>query len=301
MNEDLRANRLSDDIDRLMAGEPNAADDPLLDIAKALAQDPVQPSAAASARFEERLNEWFGSTGGVPSQPKPANMPNGVVLVVVLVLLVIGVIVVSTQNSQIPEPSATTTNTPTDAPTDSSTGTPTHTPTHTPTGTPTNTATSTPTNTSAPATSSAIPAVIPSATATITSTATHTASSTVSATAAITATGIPTSITNTPTATNIPYTRIILSGRVEGVIENTITIYGMTIRVVGSMTGLCAGAVVRIEVQIDADGTLFSDLSRITIEDSPCAVNGASPNSGSSGGGSSSGGGQSDGDDDDDD
>jgi hypothetical protein len=123
VNEQERADRLAQDIERLMAGEPVAGGNPLLDLAKTLGQAPVQPGPQAVARFEQQLGQWFGT----PTAPVPHHAPVPIlttaVAVAVIVVAVVGLLVFG--------PLITPTATPT--PTQSPTSTPTSTPTDTPT------------------------------------------------------------------------------------------------------------------------------------------------------------------------
>ncbi len=62
MNEQERADLLSQEIDRLLDGTSVSGDDPLLQIASQLRQLPLQPSAKATQTFEKQIDQWFGAT-----------------------------------------------------------------------------------------------------------------------------------------------------------------------------------------------------------------------------------------------
>ncbi len=133
MSEQDRADQLARDIERLIAGEHVPGHDPLLEVAASLARLPMQPGPQAVARFEQRLDQWFGT----PSAPPVArHVPGPVIIgtlvtvgVVILALLVGRPILVPPA----PTPTALPTGTPTASPTltPTATGTPTITPTDT--------------------------------------------------------------------------------------------------------------------------------------------------------------------------
>ena len=70
MNEQERADLLSEQIDRMLQGEPldalSDADDvsSLLDLVQPLAEATFQPSTANQATFQNQLQNWNGPTDG---------------------------------------------------------------------------------------------------------------------------------------------------------------------------------------------------------------------------------------------
>jgi hypothetical protein len=92
--EQQRADAFSRNLDALLSGASLPTDDPLLDIARLLTSDAVQPGAAATARFEQQLSEWF--------PPRPPVRPFGRNMLILLLLALIGVIImfVITANQQ---------------------------------------------------------------------------------------------------------------------------------------------------------------------------------------------------------
>jgi uncharacterized protein DUF5666 len=129
VSEQERADRLAQDIERLMAGEPVQGGDPLLDLAKTLGQTPLRPSAQAYAQFERQLDQWFRAPSA-PAVPRhaPAPILTVGVGVVVLAVIVAGIFVIG------PLVAPTPTYTPT--PTQTASPMPTSTPTTRPTDTP---------------------------------------------------------------------------------------------------------------------------------------------------------------------
>lgn len=116
MSEQARAFQLSQQIDRLMAGEPITDGDALLEVADLLATADIQPGAEAVARFEGRLDEWFGS-GASPAIPKRSPvLIIAAVLIIVLVAIAIGILIINQANPPIlPSPTATATTSPTNS------------------------------------------------------------------------------------------------------------------------------------------------------------------------------------------
>ncbi len=209
MSEQERANRLAQDIERLMAGEPVSGDDALFALAKVLGNGPVQPRPQASAQFERQLNQWFGA----PPRPLPRHAPAPVLTAAIslalLAVLITGLLVVGPLVA--PRPTSTPTPAPTDTPTHAS-------PTPTRTGTPTNTPTPEPTETPTPLT----------------------------------------------------YSRVIVSGRIDSIQGNIIVVLGQSIRIEGSMSRLCVGDLIRVDVSIGPDGAYTATRDALTVETSAC-------------------------------
>src|SRR5260221_3723781 len=59
LNEQERADELSEAIDQLMGGQRPNSDDPLLDVARQLASAQYKPSRAAQARFSRQVEDWL--------------------------------------------------------------------------------------------------------------------------------------------------------------------------------------------------------------------------------------------------
>jgi hypothetical protein len=131
MSEQERADRLAQDIERLMTGQPVPGGDPLIDLAKGMAAAPIHPGPQAAARFEQQLNQWFARPAAPAPRHAPAPAPVGIALaVLVMAAIVVALLVVG---PIIAPPTPTSTPTATSTPT----VTPTRTPTATPTGIPT--------------------------------------------------------------------------------------------------------------------------------------------------------------------
>jgi hypothetical protein len=129
VSEQERAEQLAQSLDRLLAGQGVPVGDPLLDLAKRLAEAPLQPSPQALARFEQQLNQWFGVPAPTAPTLRPVPMPlvaAGIAIVVIIVivvaLLVIGPLIT-------PAATSTATASPTATSTSTATATPTITPT----------------------------------------------------------------------------------------------------------------------------------------------------------------------------
>jgi hypothetical protein len=248
MNEQERADQLWELINRVRAGQAPAAAgaDPLLGMVQGLNAIPLQPSAAATARFEAQLQDWFG-------QPAPLSQPTSrprwvlpVAAAAVVIIIAIVIIIIAPNLNVITPPTATPTTTPTY----------TATPTATVTGTNTETATSTITPTETPT---------PSATATSTVITTLTPA-------------------NTGTATPVGFVLVIIEGTIENIGTGQITVFGQVIQIEGALTGWCSGDLVRIEASYDAGGVLRATRERVRVVTSACRPPTAIPGSGGGGG-----------------
>jgi hypothetical protein len=266
-NEHNRAEQLAQDIDALFSGATSANDDPLLAVAQLFINDAPQPSAAAVARFESQLADWFPPAPPAPPAPLPRVMLGVMVAAVLLLALVVAVL--TSRQAPVPTPS----------PTPTSTATPSVTPTPSATPTATLTLTRTPTAT--------LTATL--ATLTATNTATNTATSSVT----------PTPFAATPTLPQPPtvqFTRIVIEGQVEVISNGVIIVMGRTIRVRGPLSSLCAGSVVRFTASLEADGVYGVAATAIQVIRSSCPTP-----SGAAGGRPGGGGGNDNNNDDDDD
>jgi len=110
------------------------------------------------------------------------------------------------------------------------------------------------------------PTMTPSATNTGTRTATPTSTATSTATETDTPTGTPSAV---PT---FVYTRIIVSGQIDRLEGHQITVDGQLIVVDDDISGLCAGATVRIEVMLHPDGSYHTVRSATEVQAGDCRV-----------------------------
>jgi uncharacterized membrane protein YgcG len=169
VNEQERADKLSESIDKLLAGqEPDSVNrDPLIDIARQLANVQYKPSRQAQLRFNRQVNEWFSENprrswldillGIIPLRTIAAALA---VLVVIGLFFQSGVLnrLGSPDNASTPTVTVTVTSTETLATTATITASASSTTTSTATNTSTETVTSSPTST---ATFTATPTLVP--------------------------------------------------------------------------------------------------------------------------------------------
>jgi hypothetical protein len=297
MSEQDRADLLAQAIESLMAGETVASDDPLLQIARNLAN--VRPSDQVIARFDQQVDRWFPPPSPAPARPAIPLRPIVIIgiVIVVIVLVIIGLIISRPVIAPTPSPlpSATQTTAPTATASVTATVTSTTTQTATTSASATASPTDLPTNTTAPTATQ--PAVaIPVSTNTVTPspvppTATNAGSTVQDSNNAIT----PAPSVVTAAAT---YTRVIIVGQIEQIQNGVIIILGQTIRITGTVGGLCSGDLVRIEATVNPDGTLSASRTALTVETSGCTAQaptggGSAPSGGNSGGGNSGGSGDS--------
>ena len=245
LNEQARADRLAEALDRLLHGELPGSNDPLLAVAQGLIAIPVEPSAGAVARFDQQVNRWFNP----PAAPvRPRVGPRIPLVAAGLALaIVLGTAGVVLRLTVFAPPIATATPTTTLT----STATPRAANSRTPTATFTITPTSTPTLTSSP-------------------TVTPTLTATTSPTASETNTAVP-SFTATLSADPI-FSQIFISGTIGDIQGTTITIFGQGVQVQDGVTGLCIGSWVTFDATVLPDGTLQVARSAITIVTSGCIV-----------------------------
>jgi hypothetical protein len=245
MSEQERADALARDLERLMAGELLPEGDPLLEVASALSRLPLQPSEQATLRFEQRLGGWFGK----PALPPRRRIPLPVMVAgAVIAAIVVGLLLVILSNRPVSVP----------------------TPTAMPTAVPPQIIIPAITPTSSPSLS---PSPAPTSTA-VTATATYqtATSATLSATPP------------TQTITPQPFSRVVVAGPIESLQGGTIVILGQSIQVTGSLPRMCVGDLVRIEVNVSADGSFHADRSGIVVETNACSSGPAAGGQGSSGG-----------------
>jgi Domain of unknown function (DUF5666) len=131
MSEQEHADRLAQDIERLMAGQPVPGGDPLLDLARDMAAAPIAPRPQAVARFDQQVNQWFARPAAPAPRHVPAPAPVGVALAVIVMAAIVAIVLVV--GPIIAPPTPTSTPTPTLTLTPTATNTPTGTPTATPT------------------------------------------------------------------------------------------------------------------------------------------------------------------------
>jgi hypothetical protein len=245
MSEQERADALARDLERLLAGERLPEGDPLLEVASALSRLPLQPGEQATLRFEQRLDEWFGK----PALPPRQHLPLPVLVVgAVIAAIVVGLLLVILSNRSVTVP------------------TPTVMPTAVPPQTTIPTITLTPLPSLSPSPSSMSTAV----------TATATYQTATSAT--------PSATPPAQTITPQPFRRVVVAGPIESLQGGTIVILGQSIQVTGSLPRMCVGDLVRIEVNVSADGSFFTDRSGIVVETSACSSGQVTAGPGSSGG-----------------
>ncbi len=244
MTEQVRADRLAQEFERLMTGQGITGDDPLLDVARKLAQAPVQPGAGAQQRFEQQLAQWFGAPAGPPPAP-PSASPLPVAIIAAITIgaaaLLIGTALGGSGIQATPAMVSTMTITQTSTPTASVT----------PTGTAT-----------------------PTATATATTTATVTETATLTATPTVTTTETPASETPDAASTSqaLPLTTPvpgIVRGRIEDIRGILITVNRQRIQVRGGVAGLCVGDLVRVETTVQGE-LLRTERSAVRVEQSAC-------------------------------
>lgn len=268
MSEQARAFQLSQQIDRLMAGEPITDGDTLLEVADLLATADIQPGAAAVARFEGRLDEWFGS-GSTPAIPKRSPiLVIAAVLIIVLIAIAIGILIINQINPPIlPSPTATASSTVTASPTNSVTFTVMPSPA-----------------------SAEITAVPPVSSITIAPSPTLIAPP-VTATPSLTpTTSLETATpvgTGSATSSPIPYTNVIVEGPIEEVNAtiDVIVVRGQRIRLRSDdpiRTRIKVGDWIRVSGNLEREGDQITIVAVVVvIIDSPSVV--STPDSGQGG------------------
>jgi len=235
--EQERADRLSEALDRLTSGQRPDSADPLLVVARNLLALPLEPPAAAIARFDQQVNSWF-------RPPTPRSIPRtgpripfitaGVGLAIALIAA--GIVLRLTVFAPPPE-------------TPTVTARPTLTPTFTATGSFTPTVTSTPSGTS-----TATDSITPTVTATLTTTEDATA-------------------TVTPTPPVSPaFAQVVINGTIESIQGTIIGILGQEVNVQGGAGGLCVGDLVSFTARMLTGGMLEVQRGAITVISSGCGA-----------------------------
>jgi len=249
VSEQERADALARDLERLLAGERLPEGDPLLEVASALSRLPLQPGEQATLRFEQRLDEWFGKPAPPPRQriPLPALVVGTVIAAIVIGLLLLAIL--SNRPVSVPTPTVMPTAVP-----------------------PQTTIPTVPTITLRP-----LPSLSPSPSPTSTAvTATATYQTATSAT--------PSATPPAQTITPQPFSRVVVAGPIESLQDSIVVILGQSIQVTGNLPRMCVGDLVRIEVNVSADGSFHADRSSIVVETSACSPGQVTAGPGRSGG-----------------
>jgi hypothetical protein len=128
VNEQDRAEQFAADLDRLLAGEYVGAPADVLQTAQVIANLPVEPSPQAVARFEQKLDSWFGKPTSQPIRPRRIPLQIGLGVLIAIVLVIVVYILLRERTSELPAVTPTVTPSFTQTPTETLTETLTETP-----------------------------------------------------------------------------------------------------------------------------------------------------------------------------